>query len=94
VLAAPASGGCTVSARCERTELPAAMCACPDHRSAGTRTATVGIVQERPQPGWFVARYPGVCRGCFEPFTAGTHITGTDGSDGWTAECCDEGDRG
>lgn len=78
--------------RCEITELPVGQCACRLHgkpeRPAGVRAV------ELPRPGWFVARYPGSCRRCFEPFTAGTHITGTDGSDGWTAECCADEEDG
>lgn len=68
----------------------------PTVRAGQVRVAgdmpTVGVMQEHPRPGWFVARYPGQCRSCGEPFTAGTHITGTDGSDGWTAECCADED--
>lgn len=41
--------------------------------------------------GWFEARYRGVCRGCGEPFTAGSLITPSD-TDGWIAECCAEVD--
>jgi hypothetical protein len=75
-----------VAGRCEITELPVGQCACRVHGAsepgAGAR------VSGQPRPGWFEARYPGQCRECGEPFQPGTHITGTDGSDGWTAECC------
>ena len=75
-----------MTARCDLTDLPVDQCACRLHAPQ----APAGHVRtvEHPRPGWFEARYPGQCRACGEPFTAGTHITGTDGSDGWTAECC------
>lgn len=77
--------------RCELMDLPVDQCACRLHGKS-ERPATVGVVQDCPLPGWIVARYPGQCRSCGEPFTAGTHITSTDGSDGWTAECCADED--
>lgn len=73
--------------RCEITELPVGQCACRVHgkpESAAERVRTaLGI-----GAGWFGARYPGVCKACRRPFQPGARITGTDGSDGWTTECC------
>lgn len=78
-----------MSARCPLMDLPVDQCAHCRTPEVPSGVRSSGL----PRRGWFEARYPGQCRSRGEPFTAGTHITGTDGSDGWTAECCaDEGD--
>jgi hypothetical protein len=71
-----------VADRCEITELPVDQCA--HCKTKGDPRTTRPALRR----GWFEARYPGQCRSCGDWFAAGTHITGTDGSDGWTAECC------
>lgn len=73
-----------MTARCERTELPADQCACPDHRGDPQPRAdatTAGL-------GWFDARYPGVCAECGEPFDVGTPITYDRRSGDYVARCC------
>lgn len=65
-------------------DLPVDQCAHCRTPETPTGARTSGM----PRSGCFEARYPGKCRECGEPFQPGTPITGTDGSDGWTAECC------
>jgi hypothetical protein len=80
--------------RCEQTDLPAEMCAhClghtdPDQQASKDRAALLATAR-----GWFVARWPGTCEHCGEPFEAGDAIH-ADGAlrmevpTGWRAECC------
>lgn len=73
---------------CDYSDLPVESC---DHCRRGGRPAprtvvTAGIA--RP----IEAKYPGVCRSCFQPYSAGAQITPSE-TDGWIAECCAEEDE-
>lgn len=73
--------------RCEKSELPVDQCAhCLGHTDP-ERDAARQREQLLEQPGWFPARFPGMCEHCGEPFTAGTPIR-MFLDRGWRAECC------
>ena len=79
--------------RCECCELPEYSCgkAAAKKQEAEARQQSVELAAR----GWFVASYPGSCRGCGEDFEVGSLIHGTSDRYGhkgrkYFAECCAE----
>ena len=87
---------------CAQAARPAQVRAVPIERPEGAPTEPAAITPTaKPtwsdllaaytpeRPGWFAARYRGVCVGCGEFFTAGTLVRPDRETGGWVAECCD-----
>lgn len=85
---------------CELYDMPASMCACPQHRGgkgieevAEAETLALRAHLLATDPRWFASQYPGRCAKCSTPFEAETFIRRGGGHEllpdtVYVAECC------
>lgn len=70
---------------CELTDLPTAMCACPDHRG-GTEPTQLSLDELETLGSSITARYDGYCPACRKAIYAGDRIAKLADGQGWIHE--------